>query len=82
MVNFGKLFLTRRSVTLFDNHIVIRLLLFKTDRFRKGIDISISVFDNDVYPVKALRRLFYWKASPDSPLFKRAGGFTREYLVE
>ena len=82
MVNFGKLFLTRRLVTFFDNYIVIRLLLFKTDRFRKGIDIPISVSGNDVCPVRALRRLFYWKASLDSPLFERAGGFTREYLVE
>ena len=82
MANFGKLFLTRRSVTLFDNHIVIRLPLSKTDRFRKGIDIPISASGNDACPVKALRRLFHWKASPDSPLFERAGGFTREYLVE
>ena len=82
MANFGKWFLTRRSVTFFDDHIVVHLPSSKTDRFRKGIDIPIAASGDNACPVKALRRLFRWKASPDSPLFERTGGFTREYLVD
>ena len=79
--DFGQWFLTRDSVQLFDDHMTLTLPASKTDPFRQGITLYISASDDNACPVKALRRLFRWKASPDSPLFETAGGFTRELVI-
>ena len=79
--DFGQQFLTRRSVELFNNYITLTLPVSKTDPFRQGITLYISASDDKACLVKALRRLFRQKASPDSPLFEIAGGFTRELVI-
>ena len=79
--DFNQWFLTRRSITLFEDHLELTLPAFKTDPFRQGIPLHISVSDEDVYPVKALRRLFRWRASLDSPLFETDAGFIRELVI-
>lgn len=43
--------------------------------------LYISASGDDAYPVKALRRLFDWRGSPDSPLFETARGFSRELVL-
>ena len=79
--DFGKWFLTRRSVTLFDNHLELTLPASKTDRFRRGITLTVAASGDDACPVRAIRHLFRWKAPLDSPLFETPGGFTRELVV-
>ena len=79
--DFDQWFLTRRSVTLFDDHLELRLPASKTDPFRRGITLTIAASGDVACPVRALRRLFRWKASLDSPLFESVGGFTRELVV-
>ena len=79
--DFSQWFLTRRSVTLYDNYLELRLPASKTDPFRRGITLTVAASGDDACPVRALRRLFRWKAPLDSPLFETAGGFTRELVV-
>lgn len=79
--DFSKWFLTRRSVRLFDDHMELTLPVSKTDPFRRGVTLNISASDDDACPVKALRHLFRWKASLNSPLFETASGFSRELVI-
>lgn len=55
---FGKWFLTRRSMRLYKNHLELTLLVLKIDFFKK--DITLTVFDtnNETYAVRVLRYLF------------------------
>ena len=79
--DFSRWFLTRRSVRLFDDRLELTLPASKTDPFRRGITLNIAASGDDACPVAALRHLFRWKASPDSPLFETPGGFTRDLVV-
>ena len=79
--DFSKWFLTRCSIRLFDDRLEVLLPKSKTDQFRKGFTLHIAASGDDACPVKALRRLFRWKASPDSPLFEIAGGFSRDLVL-
>ena len=79
--DFSQWFLTRRSVTLYDDYLELRLPASKTDPFRRGITLTVAASGDNACPVRALRHLFRWKASLDSPLFETASGFTRELVV-
>ena len=79
--DFSQWFLTRDSVTLFDDYLELRLPASKTDPFRRGITLTVAASGDAACPVRALRHLFRWKASLDSPLFETAGGFTRDLVV-
>ena len=76
-----KWFLTRRSIELFNDHLDLTLPASKTDPFRRRITLHISASDDRACPVKVLRRLFRWRAFPDSLLFETADGFTRELVI-
>ena len=80
--DFSQWFLTRRFVTLYEDHLELTLPASKTDPFRRGITLSIAASDDDACPVQALRRLFRWEASPDSPLFQWEGAFTRQVVTK
>ena len=69
-LDFAKWFLTRRSVRLFNDYLELTLPASKTDPFRLGITLIIAASGDAVYLVRALRYLFRWEASPDSPLFQ------------
>ena len=55
--DFDQWFLTRRSVTLFDDHLELRLPASKIDPFRRDITLMIAASGDDACPVRALRRL-------------------------
>ena len=63
--DFRQWFITRRSVTLFDDHIELALPSSKTDPFRKGVTLSITSALDDACPVSSLRNLF--KRFPSDP---------------
>ena len=56
--DFSQWFLTRRSVTLFDDHVELRLPASKTDPFRRGITLTVAASGDIACPVRALRPLF------------------------
>ena len=66
---FAECFLTRRSVSLFEDHLELTLPASK-DPFRRGITLTIAASGDVACPVQALRYLFRWEASADSPLFQ------------
>ena len=68
-------------MTLFDDHLELTLPASKTDPFRRGITLNVAASGDDACPVRALRHLFRWKASLDSPLFETTNGFTRDLVV-
>ena len=79
--DFSQWFLTRRSVTLHEDHLELTLPASKTDPFRRGITLKIAASGDEACPVQALRHLFRWEAPPDSPLFQWEGAFTRQLVT-
>ena len=68
--NFDNWFLTRRHVRLYEDHLELTLLVFKTDPFRQGVTLFISDTNDETCAVRALRYLFNkWSTSLSSPLF-------------
>ena len=79
--DFSQWFLTRRSVTLHEDHLELTLPASKTDPFRRGITLKIAASGDEACPVQALRHLFRWEAPSDGPLFKWEGPFTRQLVT-
>ena len=80
--DFSQWFLTRRSVTLHEDHLELTLPASKTDPFRRGITLNIAASGDNACPVRALRHLFRWEAPSDSPLFQWEGAFTRQVVTK
>lgn len=66
---------------LFEDHLELTLPASKTDPFRRGITLIIAASGDIACPVRALRHLFRWETSSDSPLFQLDGAFTRETVT-
>jgi hypothetical protein len=88
---FAQRNLTRRSIQFEENRLLLTLPSLKTDRFRKGVMITLSASNDAPCAVRAMRHLFELCPSwtPLAPLFARPPGdgpgseaFTREYLVQ
>ena len=79
--DFSQWFLTRRSVTLHEDHLELTLPASKTDPFRRGITLKVAASGDNACPVQALRHLFRWEAPSDSPLFQWEGAFTRQLVT-
>ena len=59
---FAECFLTRRSVSLFEDHLELTLPASK-DPFRRGFTLTIAASGDVACPVQALRYLFRWEAT-------------------
>ena len=76
-LDFAEWFLTRRSVRLYEDHLELTLPASKNNPFT----LTIAASDDAACPVQALRHLFRWGSSSDSPLFQLDGAFTRETVT-
>ena len=79
--DFSQWFLTRRSVTLHEDHLELTLPASKTDPFRQGITLTIAASGDEACPVEAIRQLFKWEAPSNSPLFQWDNAFTRQLVT-
>ena len=83
--DFSAWFLTRHSVELHTDYLVLNLPASKTDPFRKGVSLSIAAAGDDACAIKSLSRLFnQYPAAPTAPLFHTASGtaFTRRLVTD
>ena len=68
--NFSSFFLTRRSVSFYDDYLQLTLPTSKTDPFRKGVTLTISASNDAACPLRSLRHLYTcFPAKPSDPLF-------------
>lgn len=80
--DFALWHLTRQSVELQPDRLLLTLPVSKTDRFRKGVTLTIAASEDKACTVASLSNLFTHFPQPlSTPLFHSAAGpFTREYL--
>lgn len=77
--------LTRGSVKLYEDHLLLLLPASKTDPFRRGVSITIAATGDEACAVRSIRHLFTcFSASTSSPLFQTAAGvlFTRRLATD
>ncbi len=81
--DFQRWHITRRSVTLHDDHLELTLPSSKTDPFRRGITLSIAAANDGGCPIRSLRNLFNrFPADASSPLFDTGKAFSRKFVTE
>ena len=82
--SFDSWHLTRKSVDLQADRIILSLLSSKTDPFRRGRKIYIAATNDEACSITSIRNLFTRFPKPaSSPLFQfQDKAFTREYLVQ
>ena len=80
--DFDNWFLTRRHVRLYEDHLELTLLVFKTDPFRQGVTLFVSDTNDETCVVRALKYLFNkWSTSLFSPLFAIDEDFIRRTIT-
>ena len=80
--NFDNWFLTRRHVRLYEDHLELTLLAFKTNLFRQGVTLFVSDTNDETYVVRALRYLFNkWSTSLFSSLFAIDESFIKRTIT-
>ena len=80
--DFDNWFLTRRHVRLYEDHLELTLLTFKTNPFRQGVTLFVLDTNDETYVVRALRYLFNkWSTSLFSPLFAIDGDFIKRTII-
>ena len=80
--NFDNWFLTRRHVRLYEDHLELTLLAFKTNLFRQGVTLFVSGTNDEICAVRALRYLFNkWSTSLFSSLFAIDEDFIRRTIT-
>ncbi len=81
--DFQRWHITRRSVTLHDDHLELTLSSSKTYPFRRGITLSIAAANDGGCPIRSLRNLFNrFPADASSPLFDIGKAFSRKFVTE
>lgn len=82
--NFASWHLTRQSIEFLPDRLLLTLPASKTDRYRRGITLTIAASGDAACAVKSLQNLFtQFPRHPSTPLFHSTsiGPFTREYLT-
>ena len=80
--NFDNWFLTRRHVRLYEDHLELTLLAFKTNPFRQDVTLFILDTNDETCVVRALRYLFNkWSTSLFSSLFAIDESFIRRTII-
>lgn len=73
--DFSRWFLTRQSVDLKGDHLILHLPASKTDPFRKGVQITIAATNDEACAVRSVSQLLArFPTSPSSPLFEISPG--------
>lgn len=82
-LDFSSWHLTRKSVDIQADRLVLSLPASKTDRFCKGVTLTIVASNDKACAVSSIQNLFtQFPQPPSTPLFHSAiGPFTREYLT-
>ena len=81
--DFEKWFLTRRSVSFRDDHLLLTLPSSKADPFRRGITLTIAATNDEACAVASLKHLFdKYPAELSSPLFNPHRPFTRKLVTD
>lgn len=81
--DFSSWHLTRKSVDIQADRLALSLRAPKTDRFRKGITLTIAASNDKACAVSSIQNLFARFPQPlSTPLFHSTmGPFTREYVT-